>query len=138
MTYIRKILSGSTAVVLLFSLLVQSGYVSIEKVVCGSCEVKVSIGQLNSCCSDMVASSKQGCTIEQKCCKNEKSAHQFHRIDQGNFKLKLDKTQFVSGFSNLNWELSFITKELSSRNFHGPPKSISGRQILSSICKYTL
>jgi len=118
---------------------VQSGYVSIEKVACGSCEDKVSLGDVNSCCSAAAGPSGDLCCIEQKCCKSEKSDYQVYRISQSLKKLTIDDLSIVYGFIATQWNFEFTLNPFTSWNIHGPPLiKESGRALLISICKYSL
>jgi len=119
--------------------MMQSGYVSLEKVACGSCEDKVSLAEVQSCCSTSAVPSGDLCSIEQKCCKTEKSNYQLFRISQSLKKLELDDFSVVHGYVPETWNIDFALEQFSSRNIKGPPLiRQSGRDILISICKYTL
>jgi len=124
---------------LLVSLAVQSGYVSIQKVACGSCEDKVSIGEVHSCCSSMSTASEETCSIEQKCCKSEKSDYQLFRISQKLQEVNFDDLISFFGPSYSLWNFNFVPSKIASQYIHGPPLlRQSGRNILISICKYSL
>ena len=132
-------MSKTLAAVLLISLMVQSGYVSIEKMACGSCEDKVSIGDVRSCCSTMAVPSGDTCTIEQKCCKSEKSDYQIFRISQNTSELSLDDLSLFYESASYHWSSIFFQDRFSAWNIHGPPLiKDSGKEILIFISRFIL
>jgi len=138
-SYIKKFTSSAVAALLLISLAVQSGYVSIEKVACGTCEDKVSIGEVHSCCADMGSPSKDACSIEQKCCKSETTDFQLFRISQKLAEVNFDDLIFSFGPPLNLWSFEFVLSKITSANIHAPPiLRQSGRNILISICKFSL
>ncbi len=123
------------SLILAMSMLVYSGFSAVTTMECFMSGTKtVKVGVEDSCCK---AESSPMAALNVKCCDIEKSELTFHNF-------KVEHEDFIP-LPQLSYFVSFETYVepfLSTKQFlvaqfaHAPP--LSGRDILSQICKYSI